>query len=434
MNKNVVILGSQWGDEGKGKIIDLLSIHAKYVVRYQGGHNAGHTIVVNGKKTILHLIPSGILHENTKNIIANGVAISPNALIKEIKELEKHNIQVKKKLLISGSCTLLLPYHIALDNAREKALGTKAIGTTGRGIGPAYEDKIARRGLRIIDLLDKLNFTEKLKEIIKYHNFHLTNFYKEPAIDYKKIYDNIITIADILTNMIVDVPYLLYNAYKKNKRVIFEGAQGALLDIDHGTYPYVTSSNTTAGAVATGSGLGPLYINYVLGVIKAYTTRVGAGPFLTELFDKTSNILCYKGQEFGTTTGRKRRIGWLDIVAINRAIQINSISGFCLTKLDVLDDLDEIKICIAYRRNDGSTLKTTPLTSKEWGTLKPIYKSIPGWKKNTFGIKKINLMPKAAINYIKYIEELTGVPVDIISTGPDRSETIILRNPFDIKK
>ncbi|CAL1329529.1 adenylosuccinate synthase [Candidatus Providencia siddallii] len=433
MIKNVVIIGAQWGDEGKGKIIDLLAKKAKYVVRYQGGNNAGHTIIVDGKKTILHLIPSGILHKNTYNIIGNGVVVSPNALIKEITELKKSNINVKNHLFLSGACSLVLPYHIALDNAREKSLGINAIGTTKRGIGPAYEDKVARRGLRIIDLLDKKFFAEKLKNNVEYYNFQLVNFYKNSPVDYNIIYNDIMEVSNILIKMITDVPFLLYNAYKKNKFVIFEGAQGTFLDIDHGTYPYVTSSNTIAGTVSAGSGLGFLYINYVLGVIKAYTTRVGSGPFPTELFDKTGEFLCQKGNEFGTTTGRKRRIGWLDIVSINRAIQINSISSFCITKLDVLDDLDEIKICIAYRNNDGKILQTTPLMINDWKKLKPIYKTIPGWKKNTSGIKKIDEMPKAALNYIKCIEDLTGVSIDIISTGPSRSEAIFLHNTFDIK-
>ncbi|MGG4608259.1 adenylosuccinate synthase [Providencia sp. Me31A] len=432
MGKNVVVLGTQWGDEGKGKIVDLLTERAKYVVRYQGGHNAGHTLVVNGEKTVLHLIPSGILRENVVSIIANGVVLAPDALMKEMKELEDRGVPVRERLRLSEACPLILPYHIALDNAREKARGSKAIGTTGRGIGPAYEDKVARRGLRVGDLFDKATFAEKLKEIVEYHNFQLVHYYKEPAVDYQKTLDDIMAVADILTGMVIDVSDLLYKANQKNELVMFEGAQGTLLDIDHGTYPYVTSSNTTAGGVATGSGLGPRYVNYVLGIIKAYSTRVGAGPFPTELFDETGEFLREKGQEFGATTGRKRRTGWLDIVAINRAVQINSLSGFCMTKLDVLDGLEEVKICVGYRRPDGKVLETTPLAADEWEGLEPVYESMPGWKETTFGVKQRDLLPQAALNYIKRVEELTGIPVDIISTGPDRSETMILRDPFDV--
>lgn len=431
MGKNVVVLGTQWGDEGKGKIVDLLTERAKYVVRYQGGHNAGHTLVVNGEKTVLHLIPSGILRENVISIIANGVVLSPDALMKEMKELEDRGVPVRERLRLSEACPLILPYHIALDNAREKARGSKAIGTTGRGIGPAYEDKVARRGLRVGDLFDKATFAEKLKEIVEYHNFQLVHYYKEPAVDYQKTLDDIMAVADILTGMVIDVSDLLYKANQKNEFVMFEGAQGTLLDIDHGTYPYVTSSNTTAGGVATGSGLGPRYVNYVLGIIKAYSTRVGAGPFPTELFDEVGEFLREKGQEFGATTGRKRRTGWLDIVAINRAVQINSLSGFCMTKLDVLDGLEEVKICVGYRRPDGKVLETTPLAADEWDGLEPVYESMPGWKETTFGVKQRELLPQAALNYIKRVEDLTGIPVDIISTGPDRSETMVLRDPFD---
>ncbi|VAY02408.1 Adenylosuccinate synthetase [Arsenophonus endosymbiont of Aleurodicus dispersus] len=431
MGRNVVVLGTQWGDEGKGKIVDLLTERAKYVVRYQGGHNAGHTLVVNGKKTILHLIPSGMMRENVISVIGNGVVLAPDALMDEIKKLEARGVPVRERLKISAACTLILPYHVALDNAREKARGAKAIGTTGRGIGPAYEDKVARRGLRLCDLFNKKTFPVKLNEIIDYHNFQLVNFYKKPAIDYQKTLDDIMVIADILTDMTVDVAYLLYQAHQKGELVMYEGAQGTLLDIDHGTYPYVTSSTTTAGGVATGSGLGPRYIDYVLGILKTYSTRVGGGPFPTELADETGEYLREKGQEFGATTGRYRRTGWLDIVAINRAAQINSISGFCLNKLDVLDGLDEVKLCIAYRKPDGTELTIPPLAVEEWEDLAPIYETLPGWSESTFGIKEYNQLPQAAINYIKRIEKLTGIPIDIISTGPDLAETMILRDPFD---
>ncbi len=431
MSNNVVVLGTQWGDEGKGKIVDLLTERAKYVVRYQGGHNAGHTLVIDGEKTVLHLIPSGILRENVVSIIANGVVLSPEALMKEMTQLEERGIPVRSRLLLSEACPLILPYHIALDNAREKARGEKAIGTTGRGIGPAYEDKVARRGLRVGDLFDKKAFAQKLKEIIEYHNFQLVNYYKVEPVDYQKTLDDIMAIADILTGMVVDVSDLLYKATQKGELVMFEGAQGTLLDIDHGTYPYVTSSNTTAGGVATGSGLGPRYVGYVLGIIKAYSTRVGAGPFPTELFDETGDFLREKGQEFGATTGRSRRTGWLDIIAIRRAVQINSLSGFCMTKLDVLDGLKEVKVCVGYRLPNGEVIETTPLAADDWEGIEPIYESMPGWNESTFGVKDKAQLPQAALNYIKRVEELTGVPVDIVSTGPDRSETIILRYPFD---
>lgn len=431
MSNNVVVLGTQWGDEGKGKIVDLLTERAKYVVRYQGGHNAGHTLVIDGEKTVLHLIPSGILRENVVSIIANGVVLSPEALMKEMTQLEERGIPVRSRLLLSEACPLILPYHIALDNAREKARGEKAIGTTGRGIGPAYEDKVARRGLRVGNLFDKKAFAQKLKEIIEYHNFQLVNYYKVEPVDYQKTLDDIMAIADILTGMVVDVSDLLYKATQKGELVMFEGAQGTLLDIDHGTYPYVTSSNTTAGGVATGSGLGPRYVGYVLGIIKAYSTRVGAGPFPTELFDETGDFLREKGQEFGATTGRSRRTGWLDIIAIRRAVQINSLSGFCMTKLDVLDGLKEVKVCVGYRLPNGEVIETTPLAADDWEGIEPIYESMPGWNESTFGVKDKAQLPQAALNYIKRVEELTGVPVDIVSTGPDRSETIILRHPFD---
>ncbi|WOO50109.1 adenylosuccinate synthase [Hafnia alvei] len=431
MSNNVVVLGTQWGDEGKGKIVDLLTERAKYVVRYQGGHNAGHTLVIDGEKTVLHLIPSGILRENVVSIIANGVVLSPEALMKEMTQLEDRGIPVRSRLLLSEACPLILPYHIALDNAREKARGEKAIGTTGRGIGPAYEDKVARRGLRVGDLFDKETFAQKLKEIIEYHNFQLVNYYKVEPVDYQKTLDDIMAIADILTGMVVDVSDLLYKATQNGELVMFEGAQGTLLDIDHGTYPYVTSSNTTAGGVATGSGLGPRYVGYVLGIMKAYSTRVGAGPFPTELFDEVGDFLREKGQEFGATTGRSRRTGWLDIVAIRRAVQINSLSGFCMTKLDVLDGLKEVKLCVGYRLPNGKVIDTTPLAADDWEGIEPIYESMPGWNETTFGVKDHAQLPQAALNYIKRVEELTGVPVDIVSTGPDRSETIILRHPFD---
>ncbi|MEG1689505.1 MAG: adenylosuccinate synthase [Hafnia sp.] len=431
MGKNVVVLGTQWGDEGKGKVVDLLTERAKYVVRYQGGHNAGHTLVINGEKTVLHLIPSGILRENVTSIIANGVVLAPDALMREMTELEARGIPVRERLLLSEACPLILPYHVALDNAREKARGAKAIGTTGRGIGPAYEDKVARRGLRVGDLFNKETFAVKLKEIMEYHNFQLVNYYKVEAVDYQTVLDEVMAVADIITAMVVDVADLLNKAHKKGEFVMFEGAQGTLLDIDHGTYPYVTSSNTTAGGVATGSGVGPRCVDYVLGIVKAYSTRVGAGPFPTELFDEVGEFLCTKGHEFGATTGRRRRTGWLDAVAVRRAVELNSLSGFCMTKLDVLDGLDEVKICVGYRMPDGREIDTTPLAAEGWEGIEPIYEVMPGWKETTFGVKEHSKLPQAALNYIKRVEEVTGVPVDIISTGPDREETMILRDPFD---
>ncbi|WP_074011907.1 adenylosuccinate synthase [Candidatus Sodalis sp. SoCistrobi] len=431
MGKNVVVLGTQWGDEGKGKVVDLLTERAKYVVRYQGGHNAGHTLVINGEKTVLHLIPSGILRENVVSIIANGVVLSPEALMKEIGELEARGIPVRERMLISEACPLILAYHVAMDVAREKARGAKAIGTTGRGIGPAYEDKVARRALRVGDLFNKDTFAAKLKEVVDYYNFQLVHYYQADAVDYQTVLDDILAVADVLTAMVVDVSELLDSARKRGDLMMFEGAQGTLLDIDHGTYPYVTSSNTTAGGVATGSGLGPRYVDYVLGIVKAYSTRVGAGPFPTELFDDTGEFLCAKGNEFGATTGRRRRTGWLDAVAVRRAVQINSLSGFCLTKLDVLDGLQEVKICTAYRLPDGRVVESTPLAAENWEGIEPIYETMPGWSESTFGVKAFDKLPEAARRYIKRIEEVTGVPVDIVSTGPDRSETMILRDPFD---
>lgn len=432
MGKNVVVLGTQWGDEGKGKVVDLLTERAKYVVRYQGGHNAGHTLVIDGEKTVLHLIPSGILHKNVTSIIGNGVVLAPDALMKEMKGLEERGIPVRERLLISEACPLILPYHVALDNAREKARGSKAIGTTGRGIGPAYEDKVARRALRVGDLFNKKLFAEKLEEVMEYHNFQLVHYYGVEAVDYQTVLDGVMAVADILTSMVVDVADLLDKARKNGDLMMFEGAQGTLLDIDHGSYPYVTSSNTTAGGVATGSGMGPHHVDYVLGIMKAYSTRVGAGPFPTELFDETGEFLCEKGNEFGATTGRRRRTGWLDAVAIRRAIQINSLSGFCMTKLDVLDGLKEVKVCVAYEMPDGRRVETTPLAADSWEGIKPIYEVMPGWSESTFGVTEYDKLPEAARNYIKRVEALTGAPVDIISTGPDRRETMILRDPFEV--
>ena len=436
MGKNVVVLGTQWGDEGKGKVVDLLTDRASYVVRYQGGHNAGHTLVIDGEKTVLHLIPSGILRDGVKCIIGNGVVLSPEALLKEITMLEERGVPAKERLLISEACPLILPYHIALDQAREVARGNKAIGTTGRGIGPAYEDKVARRGLRVGDLFNPEQFKEKLKEVLEYHNFTLVNYFKAEAVDFDKTFADAMAVADILKAMVVDVTDTLDKARLNGESILFEGAQGTLLDIDHGTYPYVTSSNTTAGGVATGAGFGPCHIDYVLGIVKAYTTRVGSGPFPTELYDgldkqdPVGKHLGDKGHEFGATTGRLRRTGWFDAVAMKRAVQINSITGFCLTKLDVLDGLEEIKICTGYKLEDGSIVDVPPMAAEGYEKVEPQYVSMPGWNDNTFGVTTFEGLPEAAQNYIKRLEEITGVPMDIISTGPDRNETMILRNPF----
>lgn len=431
MAKNVVVLGTQWGDEGKGKVVDLLTDRAKYVVRYQGGHNAGHTLVIDGEKTVLHLIPSGILRDNVTCIIGNGVVLSPDALMTEVAMLEARGVPVKERLKISEACPLILPYHVALDVAREKARGAKAIGTTGRGIGPAYEDKVSRRGLRVSDLFDAESFASKLKEVMDVHNFTLTQYYKQDAVDYDKTLADALAIADTLKAMVVDVTNELDKANRAGLQIMFEGAQGTLLDIDHGTYPYVTSSNTTVGGVATGAGFGPMNLDYVLGIVKAYTTRVGSGPFPTELDCDVGEHLGVKGHEFGATTGRKRRTGWFDAVAMKRAVQINSITGFCLTKLDVLDGLETLKICVGYQHKNGQVKDVPPMAAEGYDEVTPVYEEMPGWSSSTFGIKKYDELPKEARSYISRLEKLTGVPVDIVSTGPDRNETIVLRHPYD---
>ena len=432
MAKNVVVLGTQWGDEGKGKVVDLLTEQVAYVVRYQGGHNAGHTLVIDGEKTVLHLIPSGILRSKVTCVIGNGVVLSPEALLKEMKMLEDKGVPVKERLKISEACPLILPFHVALDVARETARGKKAIGTTGRGIGPAYEDKVSRRGLRVGDLFNAEDFAVKLKEVMKYHNFMLTEYYKAPALDYNTVLADALSVADLLKSMVVDVTDLLETARLNGQPIMFEGAQGTLLDIDHGTYPYVTSSNTTVGGVATGAGFGPLHLDYVLGIVKAYTTRVGSGPFPTELACEVGEHLGVKGHEFGATTGRKRRTGWFDAVAIKRAVQLNSITGFCLTKLDVLDGLDVLRICIGYKDKAGNISTVPPLAAEGYDAVTPVYEDMPGWHDNTFGVTTVQGLPQAAQNYIKRIETLTGIPIDIISTGPDRAHTMVLRDPYSV--
>jgi adenylosuccinate synthase len=427
--KNIVVIGTQWGDEGKGKIVDLLTDKVAAVVRFQGGHNAGHTLVINGEKTVLHLIPSGILRENVQCLIGNGVVLSPEALLKEIEGLEAKGVPARERLKISPSCPLILSYHVALDVAREKARGKAAIGTTGRGIGPAYEDKVSRRGLRVDDLFHRERFAAKLGEILDYHNFVLQNYYKTDPVDFQQVLEQSLGWAEQLQPMTADVTGLLHDYHARGVNVLYEGAQGALLDIDHGTYPFVTSSNTTAGGAATGSGMGPRELDYVLGITKAYTTRVGAGPFPTELFDEMGEHLARRGHEFGSTTGRARRCGWFDAVALRRSNQINSVSGLCITKLDVLDGLDTIRICIGYRAN-GEECTSLSLAAEVLETCEPVYENMPGWKESTIGIKRYEDLPENARAYLKRIEEIVEVPIDIISTGPDRAETIVLRNPF----
>jgi adenylosuccinate synthase len=438
MAKNVVVIGTQWGDEGKGKVVDLLTDRAQAVVRFQGGHNAGHTLVIDGVKTVLHLIPSGVLRANVLCLIGNGVVLSPSALLEEMAMLEKNGIPARERLRLSESCPLILPYHIALDQARETARGTEAIGTTGRGIGPCYEDKIARRGIRLGELLDAKHFAKRLKEVMEYHNFTLQHYYKQPTVDYQMVLDEALAQAEQLRDLIGDIPGILHDMKKNGESVMFEGAQGALLDIDHGTYPYVTSSTTTAGGAASGSGVGPADLGYILGIVKAYTTRVGAGPFPTELvYDlnadvghETGKYLGSKGHEFGATTGRQRRCGWLDLVSLNRSLRINSVTGICITKLDVLDELETIKIAVAYHLN-GERVTTPPVGSDRFAECKPEFIEMPGWQQSTVGVNNYDDLPQAAKDYLHKIEELTGVPVDIISTGPDRTETIIVRHPFD---
>ncbi len=430
MGKNVVIVGTQWGDEGKGKIVDLLTDQAGVVVRFQGGHNAGHTLVISGEKTVLHLIPSGVLRKNVQCFVGNGVVVSPRALVEEIKMLEANGIPVQQRLKISEACQLILPYHVALDNAREIARGKSAIGTTGRGIGPAYEDKVSRRGLRVGDLLHRERFAAKLGEVLDYHNFALQHYYKVDTVDFQTVLDETLELADIIKPLIADVTELLHQSQIKNENILYEGAQGTLLDIDHGTYPYVTSSNTTAGNAATGSGVGPVHLDYVLGITKAYTTRVGSGPFPTELDGSQGQHLAERGHEFGATTGRARRCGWFDAVTLRRAMQLNSVSGICITKLDVLDGLDSISICVGYRHLDGIR-RTPPIGIEAFSECDPVYVDMPGWKESTIGIKSYDDLPDNAKAYLNRIEQELEVPIDIISTGPDRSETIVINHPFD---
>ena len=427
--KNVVVIGTQWGDEGKGKVVDWLTEHADGVVRFQGGHNAGHTLVIGEKKTVLRLIPSGILRPNVRVYIGNGVVVSPPALLQEIAELETAGIEVRSRLAISPSCPLVMPYHVALDQAREAAMGETRIGTTGRGIGPAYEDKIARRALRVQDLFYPDRFAGKLEPLLEYHNFVLTRYYQRPAIDYRETLDATLALAPAIQPLVADVAALLQAARRAGESLLFEGAQGALLDIDHGTYPYVTSSNCLAGAAAPGSGIGPQMLDYVLGTVKAYTTRVGTGPFPTELTDAIGARLAERGNEFGSVTGRPRRCGWLDIPALTRSLQLNGVDGLCITKLDVLDGLPSIKICTSYRVGDES-LALLPSGAEAVAECRPVYEELPGWNENTFGVKSFAGLPSAARAYLRRVETLTGVPIAMVSTGPERDETIVVHHPF----
>ncbi len=429
MGRNIVVVGTQWGDEGKGKIVDLLTDRVSAVVRFQGGHNAGHTLVIDGEKTILHLIPSGILREGVQCLIGNGVVLSPEALREELDMLEQSGVPARERLRISGACPLILPYHVALDAARERARGQAAIGTTGRGIGPTYEDKVARRGLRLEDLFHRKRFAAKLGEVLDYHNFVLQHYFKADTVAFQQVLDQSLAMADELQPLIADVPELLDQLHKQGESVLFEGAQGTLLDIDHGTYPYVTSSTTTASGAGSGSGTGPCSLDYVLGITKAYTTRVGSGPFPTELFDEMGEHLARRGHEFGSTTGRARRTGWFDAVALRRARQLNSLTGLCITKLDVLDGLDVIRLCTGYRY-DGQAYSTPPVGADSYQQCEPVYEELPGWKQSTVGVKQYDELPVNAKAYLERIQELVEVPVDIVSTGPDRSETIVLRHPF----
>ncbi|WP_032074927.1 adenylosuccinate synthase [Coxiella burnetii] len=427
---NIVILGTQWGDEGKGKIVDMLTEDVAAVVRFQGGHNAGHTLIIDGEKTILRLIPSGILREGVLCLIGNGVVLSPPALMEEIEELNAKGIPVTERLRISSACNLLLPYHVALDKAREAELGTKAIGTTGRGIGPAYEDKVARRGIRAMDLLHPDQLLEKIKKATAYHNIQLEHYYHQMPLDYQSIYNQLMEFREKIKPMIGDVSALLGNLRRQNKHIIFEGAQGSLLDIDLGTYPYVTSSNTTAGSAATGSGFGPLYFDRVLGITKAYVTRVGAGPFPTELTNEEGKKMAKRGNEFGSVTGRPRRCGWFDVISMRRTIQINSLTGIVLTKLDVLDEFAKIRLCTAYRC-DGEVVNEPPFDQSLLESCEPVYEEMPGWQTSTYGLTDYSEMPKEARNYISRLEELLGVPITIISTGPDRKHTIVRQAVFN---
>jgi adenylosuccinate synthase len=429
MGKNVVVIGTQWGDEGKGKIVDLLTDRAAAVARFQGGHNAGHTLVIGGKKTVLHLIPSGILRDGVRCLIGNGVVLSLAALIEEANELIGNGVPVYERLRVSPGCPLILPSHVALDAAREKARGSSAIGTTGRGIGPAYEDKAARRALRVSDLFVREKFAAKLGEVLDYHNFLLKRYFGAPTVDFSETLDESLQAADTVAPITADVTQILQDLADADQSILFEGAQGTFLDIDHGTYPFVTSSNTVAAAASTGTGVGPRHLDYVLGIVKAYTTRVGAGPFPTELFDDMGAHLGTVGAEFGATTGRPRRCGWFDAVALRRSIVNSSVSGLCVTKLDVLDGLETVRICVGYEIG-GEPIKGVPVLVDRFADCRPVYEDMPGWSESTVGATSYDELPDNARAYLARIEELVATPIDIISTGPDREQTIIITDPF----
>ena len=430
MGRFVTVIGTQWGDEGKGKVVDLLTERAAAVARFQGGHNAGHTLVIAGKKTILSLIPSGILRAGVQCLIGNGVVLSLEALFRESATLMEQGVPVFERLRISPSCPLILPSHIALDRAREQARGANAIGTTGRGIGPAYEDKVARRALRVADLFQRDRFAARLGEVLDFHNFVLTRYFSQPAVDFQKTLDEQLSYAERMRPLVVDVTAVLARLRMQGADVMFEGAQGAMLDVDVGTYPFVTSSNTTAGGAATGTGIGPRNFDHVLGIVKAYTTRVGAGPFPTELFDEYGEHLSRVGHEFGSVTGRRRRCGWFDAVALRRSVVHSSVSGLCITKLDVLDGLDTLRICVGYQ-SGGALLSEPPMFADVFAEVEPVYEELPGWRDSTVGITRYEQLPANARRYLERVHELVGVPLDLISTGPDRDQTIVLRHPFD---
>lgn len=429
MGKNVVVIGTQWGDEGKGKLVDLLTERADAVVRFQGGHNAGHTLVIDGRKTVLHLIPSGILREGVACLIGNGVVLSPSALLEEIDVLEQAGVPVHGRITISEACPLILPVHVALDQARERAQGAKAIGTTGRGIGPAYEDKVSRRGLRAGDLNHPAVLGDRLSALMDYHNFVLSKYFGQPELDYQQVLDQTLALGERIKPMLGDVAGMLHQYRSESRNVLFEGAQGAMLDIDHGTYPYVTSSNTLSGGASSGSGLGLLDFDYVLGITKAYSTRVGNGPFPTELNDAVGKHLSSVGAEFGATTGRARRCGWFDAVLMKRSARLNSLSGLCITKLDVLDGLTELAVCTGYHY-EGQVIDTVPQGAENYAACTPILEVLPGWQETTAGVRAYDDLPINARRYIDRIQELVDVPVHILSTGPDRNETIVLKDPF----
>jgi adenylosuccinate synthase len=430
MGKNVVVIGTQWGDEGKGKIVDWLTDRAQGVVRFQGGHNAGHTLVINGRKTVLHLIPSGILRSSVACYIGNGVVLAPDALLEEIDTLEAAGIDVCSRLRISEACPLILPYHAALDRAREAAKGAAKIGTTGRGIGPAYEDKVARRAIRVQDLFTRERFAAKLGEVLDYHNFVLKNYFNAEIVDFQKTLDQSMSYAERIRPLVADVPRMLYEANRAGHNLLFEGAQGSLLDVDHGTYPYVTSSNCLAGAASAGAGIGPQALHYVLGITKAYTTRVGSGPFPTELDGDVGRHLAERGNEFGSTTGRARRVGWFDAAALKRSIQLNGVSGLCVTKLDVLDGVETLRLGVGYRL-DAAVSDILPVGAESLERCEPVYEDIPGWLQSTVGLKDYQALPQNAQRYLQRIEQICGVPIDVVSTGAERDETIVRRHPFD---